>query len=224
MYGFVDKTYNPIKGACSHSCIYCYMEPMRRRFHQDAKLRLSSEELAKGLGTGKTIFVGSSTDGFAADVPSEWIIKELDHLQASPGNTYLLQSKNPARFLDFMSHPLFGGKNRVIFCTTLECDIDHSGISKAPVIRERVRAIQELSNRGFQIMVTVEPIMAFSSAANFAAMIASCNPIQVNLGANTNRGVKLPEPSKADVATLVGELRQRGLNVHFKNNIGRMID
>lgn len=111
MYGFVDATYNPIKGACTHLCEYCYMIQMRQRFGQDPTLRLVMNELNKPLGSGKYVFVGSSTDVFAESVPSEWIVAVLNHLNEYPDNTYQLQSKNPARFLEFVNHPLYAKKS-----------------------------------------------------------------------------------------------------------------
>lgn len=222
MYGFTDSTYNAVKGECTHGCYYCYMIQMRRRFGQDPTLRLDAKELNKSLGNGKYIFVGSSTDVFASEVPHEWIISVLNHLCDYPNNTYLLQSKNPRRFLEFVNHPLMSDPKRVIFCTTLESDIDHP-VSKAPLMNERVAAMQELSRLGFQTMVTVEPMMAFTSPQNFAEMIASCNPMQINIGVNTSRTVKLTEPSKAEFKDLMDELSKRNINVHLKKNIERML-
>ncbi len=223
MYGFINETYNPIKGLCMYLCEYCFMRGMRQRFGQDATLRLDEKELQKKLGKGKFIFVGSSTDEFAVNVPTEWIIAVLNHLLEYPENRYLLQSKNPARFIEFLGHPLFQDKTKVVFCTTLESDLDYANISQAPSKAKRVAAMQELSKRGYQTMVTVEPIMKFSSAANFAEMIVSCNPIHVNIGQNTARGVKLPEPTKEQYAKLETELAKRGLNIYRKTNLDRMI-
>lgn len=110
----------------------------------------------------------------------------------------------------------------LIFCTTLESDIDYP-VSKAPCMKERVEAMQKLSRLGYQTMITVEPIMKFSSPQNFADLIASCNPIQVNIGVNTSRTVKLPEPSKAEFQSLMAELQSRNINVHLKTNIDRML-
>lgn len=223
MYAYIDRTYNPIKGACSHLCRYCFMIGMRRRFNQDPTLRLDENELKANLGSGLFYFVGSSTDVFAADVPSEWIIRVLNHLNEYPLNTYQLQSKNPARILEFQSHPSFSDKNHVIICTTLESDTDHPGISNAPSMAERVAAMQKLSELGFQTMMTVEPMIAFSSPENFADLIASCNPMQVNIGVNTSRTVKLQEPTKDEFQALMAELQSRNINVHLKKNIDRMM-
>ena len=59
----------------------------------------------ESLGEGNFIFVGSSTDEWAANVPSEWIVQVLDYCDGFD-NSYLFQSKNPARFLEYLDHPL----------------------------------------------------------------------------------------------------------------------
>lgn len=199
------------------------MKGFRHRFKSlDPTLRLDAKELKKGLGTGLIIFVGSSTDEFAHNVPSEWITSVLNHLNEYRDNIYQLQSKNPARFHDFIEHPLFDDAKRVVFCTTLESDIDHHGISNAPKMQKRVDAMKTLADMGFQTMVTVEPIMAFSNPAAFANLIASVNPVQVNIGSNSYRSVNLPEPSKAEIEVLIKELETRGINVHEKKNLSRL--
>ena len=90
MYGFVSHTWNAVKGKCSHDCEYCYM----KRFGHLKAVRLENKEFNDDLGQDNFIFVGSSTDMFAKDVPSEWISRTLSHLRLFD-NGYLLQSKNP---------------------------------------------------------------------------------------------------------------------------------
>ena len=85
MYGFVTHTWNAIKGKCMHDCCYCYM----KRFPQK-ELWFDEKELKTDLGTGNFIFVGSSTDMFADNVPDEWIRKVLDYCRTF-NNTYLFQ-------------------------------------------------------------------------------------------------------------------------------------
>ncbi len=75
MYAFVSHTYNPMKGECEHSCPYCFMKGKRLL----PPLRLELKELKVNLGEGNFIFVGSSTDEWAANVPSEWIEQVLDY-------------------------------------------------------------------------------------------------------------------------------------------------
>jgi DNA repair photolyase len=68
MYGFVTHTWNPIKGICPHGCEYCYM-----RGRVQSYPHLDEKELRVDLGSGNTIFVGSSCDMWAAEIPEEWI-------------------------------------------------------------------------------------------------------------------------------------------------------
>lgn len=226
MYDFTNEiyTYNPVKGECSHNCGYCYMKPIRWRYHQDPTLRLDLKELKTKMGKNRFVFLGSSTDMFAADVPSEWIVAVMNHLYDYPENEYMFQSKNPARFLEFVSHKLCRElKEKLIFCTTMESDIDHEGVSDAPLIAARTAAMKKISSIGFKTMITVEPVMKFSNAANFADLLASVNPIQVNIGANTNRQFKLIEPDKAEILSLIKELEGRNITVHQKSNLERLL-
>lgn len=226
MYKFNSElyTYNPIKGACSHDCTYCFMKSMRHRFKQDPTLRLDQKELKANLGKRRFIFVGSSTDLFAPDVPEEWITAVLDHLYDYPDNEYMLQSKNPARFLDFVGHKLYQDrKEKLIFCTTIESDIDYPGVSKAPDVAERVAAMKQLSLLGFRTMITIEPIMDFTDVTTFAALLASIHPFQVNFGANTSKTVRLKEPDKVKIFALIIELEARGIKVHCKSDLDRLM-
>ena len=76
MYKFIDFTWNPIKGKCLHDCSYCYM----KQINPNANLpRLAEHELNTYLGYGRSIFIGSSTDMFAENIPSEWIKRVLDY-------------------------------------------------------------------------------------------------------------------------------------------------
>lgn len=226
MYKFNSElyTYNPIKGECIHDCSYCFMKSIRHRFKQDPTLRLDAKELRANLGQGHYIFVDSSSDACAADVPTAWIIKVLDHLNRYPDNEYMLQSKNPARFLEFVDHKFFKDcKDKLVLCTTIESHSDYPNVSKAPLIAERVAAMNELSDLGFQTMVTIEPIMDFYNPATFASMIETIHSIQVNIGANTSKTVKLKEPSRDKILALIAELEARGITVHQKDNLARLL-
>ena len=102
MYAFVSHTYNPLKGECEHSCPYCFM----KRNRPLPPLRLELKELKVNLGEGNFIFVGSSTDEWAANVPSEWIEQVLDYCNGFD-NWYLFLVKTSARFLMVKSPLLF---------------------------------------------------------------------------------------------------------------------
>ena len=75
MYEFITHTWNPIKGKCYHDCSYCYMKNI---VVYERPINLVEGELQGDFGLNKFIFLGSSTDEFAQDVPDEWITRVLD--------------------------------------------------------------------------------------------------------------------------------------------------
>ena len=214
MYKFIDYTWNPIKGKCLHDCSYCYMKTIPQYQH----LLLAENEFKTDLGNGNRIFIGSSTDAFAEDVPSAWITRILDYCyqnhNAETPNAYLLQSKNPKRFLEFINHPIM---KRVVFCTTIETNRFYPEImNKAPRIEERVEAMEEIARLGRSTMVTAEPLMQFDHE-EMVSFIRRCSPKLVNIGKESKGRVKLPEPTQEEVLQLIAELKSL-TKVNVKDN------
>ncbi len=215
MYNFITHTWNPVKGKCSHDCSYCYMS----KIQPNAKApRLALNELNTYLGEGNSIFIGSSTDMFAENIPSEWITEVLNYChQTNTGekpNAFLLQSKNPKRFLDFLDHPNI---KRCVFCTTLESNRFYPEIMRnAPKIEERVEAMEELVRQGFPTLVTAEPLMQFDHD-EFLSLIKRCNPRWVNIGRNSMREVELPEATQEEAQKLITDLKDF-TKVNLKGN------
>ena len=206
MYHFIDYTWNPVKGECNHNCSYCYMKVINPN---SAPPRLVESEFTTNLGKGNSIFVGSSTDMFAENIPSEWINKVLDFCyqcnDPMKPNTYLLQSKNPKRFLEFIGHPIM---KRVVFATTIETNRFYPEIFvNSPKIEDRANAIKEIAEKGFYTMITAEPLLAFDKT-EFVEIIRQCNPRFVNIGRESMRKISVPEPTSAQVKELVAELRE----------------
>ena len=210
MYNWVTHTWNPIKGKCSsHDCVYCYMKMFPQK-----PIRLDEKELRDNLGQDNIIFVGSSTDMFAKDVPKEWISQVLKQCRNFEGNTYLFQTKNPSRFWDFSGeYP-----RNTIFGTTLETNRDIKDISHAPSIRARVSNMQQ----GFmkRKMITIEPILDFDLEP-FVQMIKDVNPEWVNIGADS-KNHNLPEPNREKVEKLIEELK-KFTEVRTKHNLDRLM-
>lgn len=216
MYKFIKYTWNPIKGKCLHDCSYCYMKQMNPNAYPP---RLAEYELTTDLESGSSIFIGSSTDMFADNIPSEWITRVLDYCyqknnDAEKPNTFLLQSKNPKRFLEFINHPVM---KRVVFCTTIETNRFYPEImNNAPNIEERVEAMEEIARQGRSTMVTAEPLMQFD-LDEMVYFIKRCNPKLVNIGRNSCRNIVLPEPTREEVQQLLSEL-EKFTEVNIKDN------
>lgn len=212
MYDFVTHTWNAIKGECFHDCSYCYM----KRWGKLKPVRLDEKELKTDLGSGNFIFVGSSCDMFAENIPEEWIRKVLAHCQKFD-NRYLFQTKNPDRFLDFIDACVIS--DRSVLCATIESHMYYNAMRKAPHPSIRANAMKEIS-QVIDTYVTIEPIMDFY-LPTFVSMIKKCNPTQVNIGADSGRN-DLPEPSKEKVLQLITEL-EKFTTIHSKKNLKRLL-
>lgn len=205
MYSFVTLSWNAIKGTCPHDCSYCYM----KRWGNLRDTRFDKKELKTDLGQGNFIFVGSSCDMFANDIPYEWIEATLDHCRKFD-NRYLFQSKNPIRM-----EGKFDELNAVA-CTTIETNRWYPEIMKnSPLPALRADAMGEFDER----YVTIEPIMDFD-LKELIDLIKMCRPKQVNIGADSgNNG--LPEPTIDKVKILLSELAKFTI-VSKKRNLGRL--
>jgi protein gp37 len=210
LYEFVTHSWNPVKGMCPYACSYCYVERTCRRYGKKQNpLHLDEKELCTRLGVGNFIFVCSGCDLFHPDVPDEWILQVVKRAVTCWGNTYLWHTKNPERASDFL-FPM-----NSFLCVTIESNIPWPGISKAPQPFERINALRKWKGQ----MITIEPIMDFN-VMTFSEMILSCNPVQVNIGADSGNN-HLPEPSPEKIAALIEALRPY-TKVYLKPNLKRL--
>jgi len=186
-----------------------------KKWGEQPPLHIDERDLETNLSEGNFIFVGHTIDLFADDVPADWVEEVLCQLTLYPKNRYLLQSKNPKRFLDFFGHY----PDKVLFGTTIETNRDIVE-SKAPPVSQRAMALAELSYKDFETMVTIEPIFDFD-LDDLVDLIILANPIWVNIGADS-KGHNLPEPSKDKVRCLVQTLQKR-TQVKLKGNLKRLL-
>lgn len=212
MYENVTHTHNEISGSCMHACTYCYMKAISGINERPLVFRESANK--EDLGSGNFIFVGSSIDMWAEDIPSEWIRKVLDHCQTYE-NDYLFQSKNPARFLEFKDHPVM---QRATLLTTIETNRWYDAMGKAPRVEERAEAMSQLAAEGFKTGVTIEPVMAFDYG-EMLKLVTKCSPSIVYVGKNTYKPVLLEEPTPKEVIDLCLDLKREGCSVRLKKNI-----
>jgi hypothetical protein len=212
MYNFVTHTWNTIKGACPHGCAYCYM----RRFGEQKPMRFDSKELKTDLGEGNFIFVGSSCDLFAIDIPADWILETLRKCYDASNNKYLFQSKNPGGFLAINR---VGYGFRPTLCTTIETNRLYPEIIGAtPSPRDRADAMNNFDC--YRRFVTIEPIMDFDLSP-LVELVKRCEPEQVNIGADSGNN-HLPEPSAEKVLALIEELGKFTVLAR-KTNLSRLL-
>jgi protein gp37 len=172
---------------------------------------LDEKELDKNLGSGNFIFIGSSCDMWAENIPSEWIEAVLKQVKKYPCNKYLFQSKNPRRFsefdIDLPDHCITG--------TTIETNRTYICMGITPPPNERAIAMD--GRYGF---ITIEPILDFDIYL-FVAMIKNANPDYVNIGADSGNN-HLPEPEPEKIKELISEL-ETFTEVHLKKNLKRLL-
>jgi len=216
MYPWVDFTWNPIRGKCPHQCVYCFMKG-----RDVGPLRLDEKVLADNLGSGRTIFVGSSTDMFAEKVPADWILRVLEKCNKHQ-NTYIFQSKNPHRFCHTACGVDVAGKfpPRTILGTTLESNREYGQSGYGPQAWARVAGFLNKELDGFKKMVSIEPIIAFDHMV-FLDWLREIKPTFVSIGADS-KGHKLEEPTAIELDNFVVALRDI-TEVKLKKNLARLL-
>jgi len=206
MYPWVTHTWNPIKGRCPHDCSYCYM----KRFPV-GDLRLDQKCFKDNLGSGNTIFVGSSCDMFAEQVPELWLKNVFCYISSYTNNTYLFQTRNPGRLSGYFIPPF------VICGTTIDSNRDYKN-SKAPIPYNRFTGLVELDAE--HKMVSMEPILDFD-LDTMVEWVKEIKPDFVSIGADSKSN-GLPEPSKEKVLELINEMKMI-TEVKKKTNLNRLI-
>ena len=207
MYQFVTDTWNTIKGECLHNCSYCYM----KRWGKQKPVRFDEKELRTNLGKGNFIFVGSSCDMFASNIPEQWITDTLEHCKRFD-NQYLFQTKNPSR-INSTKLP-----KKSVVCTTIETNRWYKDImNNCPPPYERALGIYYIDLPRY---VTIKPIMDFD-LDQMVEMMKSINPVQINIGADSGNN-NLPEPNKHKIFFLIKELEKFTI-VHQKKNLKRLL-
>ena len=218
MYKEARKTLNPFVG-CRFDCTYCHPSFRRQAKRQKNRCKLCYdyiphshlERLEKAPPrTRKGEFIFLIDFGDPSFMQPVDLTRVLQYCEKYPDRDFLLQSKNPAYFVQFRI------PKNVIIGTTLETDRDGilTTISKAPPILRRAEAMWKLY--GTRKMVTIEPIIKFN-LGTFAWLIKSIEPWRVYIGYDSHpKENQLPEPSLADADALMAELRSAGIDVRWK--------
>jgi DNA repair photolyase len=212
-------------GACPHECSYCYVDNPRsgRPTKYTGAPRLLENELQTKYGKDKIIFVENCNDLFAEGIPEEFISRVIGHCVAWPENTYVFQTKNPARLLS-LSHGLIF-PDMYMVGTTIETNRNEilAKISTAPPPNERFEAMCKIDKPKF---VTVEPILDFDVdilATWLIYLKSEKHDYFVNIGADSKRK-NLEEPSAEKILALVLKLQESGVEIRKKHNLGRLLD
>ena len=130
------------------------------------------------------------------------------------------QPKNPERCW----YSIFGLSTKLHkICTTIETNRYCPGImKKSPHPDRRAYSLRHLANKGFETMVTIEPVIDFD-LEKMVKLIRHTKAAQVNIGADSDhKKNNLPEPSKEKILALISELEKFTV-VFRKKNLRRLI-
>lgn len=208
MFSFITATWNPLGGECLHKCSYCWARALAERYmHKkyQGTPRLITHELTRKFAKTDFVFVCDMTDLFGHWIPSEIIQAILNYIQTSPA-TFLLLTKNPARYLEFKL------PKNCVAGATIETDYyPTEGVSNAPHPTRRIEAMQALKHRK---MVSIEPVMYYSD--DFAEEIIDIHPEFVAVGYD-NYNHELQEPFLCEIEEdLIPLLEKNGIKVYKK--------
>ena len=181
----------------------------------DKTLRIIEDSFTTKFSEGERIFVGSSIDIFAEEIPAEWIRRVLDFCSKAPKTAFLFQTKNPGRFKHFKIEKNF------MIAATIETNIYSRKImGEAPAPALRAVAMEDLEAK--TKMISIEPIMKFDEDI-MMAWIMETMPIIVSVGADS-KGHGLPEPTAEEVESLIARIEAAGIEVVRKDNLTRITE
>lgn len=216
-------THNPLIGHCLINCVYCstqkfFYATLMERY--TGSLRIDYHALKDKLGQDKFIFACSQNDLFQPDVSNEMIIEILNYYNNYPFNTYLFQTKNPLRVLEFY-HLL---PINVFIATTVETNRYMPTVSKAVPQWMRINQMKDLAALNIRCILTIEPILDFDRI-EFIKLIKGVLWKQINIGANSYNKVKLPEPDIDKLTTFIDDLKfiYGEDKIKIKSNLKRLL-
>lgn len=204
MFAEVTKRWNPVVG-CDHNCSYCWARDLALgrlkhlpRYQDGFEPRLIPGELDKRF-RGGLIFVSDMGDLFGQWVPRRWIERVIVAIKRSPNATFLMLTKNPLRYFDFVGQM----PENVILGVTIETNRD-LGITKAPAPFWRFQYFWSLPWE--RKMVSIEPIMDFDLNV-FPHWLELIKPEAVYVGYD-NHNKHLEEPTLEKTRELIKDLEQ----------------
>lgn len=210
-------TCNPLSGKCLHACPYCYVEVLKKMFpgvraKYSGEPRIDNKQLADvSKFTAKDfVFLCDCTDLLGHWVPTSFIRQIFMEAANSPAK-FLTVTKNPHRYSHYIRETTDQIPKNITLGCTIESDRDYIVCGQPRLLR--LDYMKELSEVGYPVMISIEPIMDFS--LDFISKIGEVNPKFVAVGYdNYNNG--LPEPSLTKTSFLMERLVAAGITVYAK--------
>ena len=215
MFSVVTKTWNPVTG-CTHYCRYCWARKLAEtKLKKSPKYRAGFEpgihrdEFKVSFKPGELVFVSDMGDLFCGGIKDEWIDKVLNYIRKFPKTNFLLLTKNPQRYKDFIRDM----PSNVILGATIETNEDElyrkQHISYAPLPSIRYKAMKDIN--WYKKFISIEPILDFNMG-EFTKWIKEISPFMTYVGYD-NYNNKLPEPPLQKTLSFIRKLSEISLVV-----------
>lgn len=216
MFPFVTETWNPIGGRCPYGCIYCWSmgdKGLVKKYNMkkySGSIYLVEKELKRKFKDDDFVFVQDMSDLLANCVPSIFIQKVINHIKLFPKTRFLLLTKNPQRYFEFLDR----FPKNVVLGATIESDWNHLDISKAPPQSERMQQMMKLARQtNLPLFISIEPILDFDIM--WVVNLKAIKPWAIAIGYD-NYSNFLPEPPLSKTLRLIEELEKAGIKVFRK--------
>jgi len=145
IFPFITRCINPLGGKCPHECVYCWARDFVKRYnlkkYQSNVYQLYEKEL-KWVPKGSFVFVQDMNDIFGK-INLDAIYRIFEWIRNNPDSQFLLLTKNPQWYVEFIRMEDMIPSNAVLGCT-IESDVDYPEYSKAPKQSERLFWMKEL--------------------------------------------------------------------------------
>ena len=207
-------------GECSHWCVGCWARVLadwHKWSKYQGKPRVDEKQIDRCFKAGDFVFVQDMTDLFAEDVQREVVFRVLKQIGGSPDAEFLLLTKNPKRYFDFLADI----PDNCILGATIESDRGMPRNGKAPNRQDRLLWMQyikwvidlkwtkdALYTLGYdkpRMFVSVEPILDFNLEEFSNLLWKWLRPWAVAVGYD-NYGNGFPEPPLPKTLELIEEL------------------
>lgn len=151
------------------------------------------------------VFVGSMCDMFLPAVPTAYLSQVMNTIRANPKTTFLPVTKHPTRYLELLKENNFFPPN-LIFGITIESNRDYPKLSHGEPQSKRIAAAVLLSELGFKVFISIEPILNFDPV-EFTRYLKEIKPWGVAIGYD-NYDNCLPEPSIEKTLKLIETIKE----------------
>ncbi len=215
MFKSVGWTWNPVAG-CTHGCPYCWARTLTQRWGRNFEPQFREHFLKDKMpDDGSWIFVGSMGDLFCEGMKDAWILGVLTYIRdCEADNKFLLQTKNPARYLQWA--PLLEEiKDKVILGTTIETNRDLPW--QAPPTLTRYECLRMMKNDGFKTFLSLEPLADFDEM-DLQQWILYIDPEAVEMGRENYTKHTVPAPDEK-IVRLCERLVDNDIEYVLKENL-----